>query len=127
MPQLPADKIMRLLPLLSSDKDGEVVATARAIGRTLASSGLNWHVLADATRKGLETVLCQPEPRAPRLHPQADPEIAAAFEALDGKAVDPWAAQFIAGTFRQFLARGTLSPKQKAKLLEIARKYGGAA
>ena len=41
-------KIAKLLPLLASDQDGEVVATARAIGRTLAAGGSDFHALATA-------------------------------------------------------------------------------
>jgi hypothetical protein len=40
------EKIARLIPLLSSDKDGEVVATARAIERTLKARGCDLHDLA---------------------------------------------------------------------------------
>src|SRR5690606_12890759 len=36
-------KIGKLIPRLASDHDGEVVATARAIVRTLASSGHDLH------------------------------------------------------------------------------------
>jgi hypothetical protein len=32
--------------MLSSDKDGEVLATVRAIARTLNGAGLDWHDLA---------------------------------------------------------------------------------
>jgi hypothetical protein len=39
---------VKLLPLLASEHDGEVVAAARAIGRTLAAAGLDWHALANA-------------------------------------------------------------------------------
>ena len=39
-------KVAKLLPMLASDRDGEVVATARAIGRTLRVAGLDLHVLA---------------------------------------------------------------------------------
>ena len=38
----------KLIPRLGSTSDGEVVATARAIGRTLKASGLDWHDLAGA-------------------------------------------------------------------------------
>ena len=41
-------QILKLLPLLGSDKDGEVVATARAICRTLSSAGIDLHHLAAA-------------------------------------------------------------------------------
>jgi hypothetical protein len=39
-------KLVKLLPLFASDKDGEVVATARAIGRTLEAAGADFHDLA---------------------------------------------------------------------------------
>lgn len=38
----------KLLRMLSSDSDGEVVAAARAIGRVLEAHKLDWHALADA-------------------------------------------------------------------------------
>jgi hypothetical protein len=46
-----ADKLGKLLRLLASDRDGEVVAAAKAIKRTLASADLDIHALAD----GVET------------------------------------------------------------------------
>ena len=39
-------RLAKLLPLLSSDQPGEVVATARAIGATLQRGGMDWHDLA---------------------------------------------------------------------------------
>ena len=39
------DKLISLIPRLGSDKDGEVVATARAITRQLAKTGADWHTL----------------------------------------------------------------------------------
>jgi hypothetical protein len=50
------DKLGKLLRLLSSDKDGEVLAATAAIKRTLATEGLDIHGLADA--------LCRPALRA---------------------------------------------------------------
>jgi hypothetical protein len=41
-----ASKISKLLPLLASDKDGEVLGAARAIHRTLQSAGSDLHDLA---------------------------------------------------------------------------------
>jgi hypothetical protein len=43
---LPALKVSKLIPLLASDHDAEIVATARAIGRTLSGAGLSFHELA---------------------------------------------------------------------------------
>ena len=34
--------------MLSSDRDGEIVAAANAVGRLLEAAGLDWHDLADA-------------------------------------------------------------------------------
>lgn len=48
---IPADiatKLAKLLPRLGSEHDGEIVATVRAIGRTLSAAGLDWHALAAA-------------------------------------------------------------------------------
>ncbi|MEH3117017.1 MAG: hypothetical protein PGN25_05235 [Methylorubrum populi] len=41
-----SDKLTKLIPLLGSDKDGEALGAARAIGRTLKSAGLDLHALA---------------------------------------------------------------------------------
>jgi len=40
------DKLAKLVLMLSSDRDGEVVAAARAIGRSLRAVGTDWHELA---------------------------------------------------------------------------------
>jgi hypothetical protein len=42
-----ANKLKRFIRLLSSDSDGEVVAAARALNRTLKGAKLDIHVLAD--------------------------------------------------------------------------------
>ena len=41
-------RVSKLVALLSSGHDGEVVAAVRAIGRTLGSAGLSFHDLAAA-------------------------------------------------------------------------------
>jgi hypothetical protein len=47
-----ADKLSKLVRMLTSDHDGEVVAAARSIDRTLRSAGLDIHVLAAAIERG---------------------------------------------------------------------------
>jgi hypothetical protein len=42
-----ASKLCNLVRMLSSNQDGEIIAAARAIGRTLAGHGLDFHALAD--------------------------------------------------------------------------------
>ncbi len=46
-----ADRLGKFIRLLSSDRDGEVVAAARAIMRTLQAEKLDIHVLAGAIEK----------------------------------------------------------------------------
>ncbi len=58
------DKLSVLIPRLASDKDGEVVATARAIGRQLAKAGTDWHDLADRLTSAPETPAEGHEPPA---------------------------------------------------------------
>jgi hypothetical protein len=41
-----APRLAKLVPLLGSDKPGEVAAAVAAIGRTLRGAGLDWHTLA---------------------------------------------------------------------------------
>jgi hypothetical protein len=41
------DRLMKLIRLLSSDKDGEALAAVRAIEKTLKASGKSFHDLAD--------------------------------------------------------------------------------
>jgi hypothetical protein len=43
-----ADKLGKLIRMLSSDRDGEVIAAARALQRTLLSAGTDLHALAGA-------------------------------------------------------------------------------
>lgn len=50
-----APRLARLLRLLASDQDGEVIAAACAIGRTLKSVALDFHDLARAV-EGHEVV-----------------------------------------------------------------------
>jgi hypothetical protein len=40
------ERLRKLLLMLSSDRDGEVVAAARSIGRALRGNGSDWHDLA---------------------------------------------------------------------------------
>src|SRR4051812_22150318 len=50
-------RLAKLLPLLSSDKSGEVVAAANAIGRTLATVNADWHDLVAHLQSEPRTVV----------------------------------------------------------------------
>jgi hypothetical protein len=75
-----APKLAKLLPLLASDKDGEVVATARAIGRTLEAAGADFHDLAAL------------------ISPESTPQPSGRQEADDGPrmSAEQWSAAIIA-------------------------------
>jgi hypothetical protein len=47
-------RLGKLFPVLSSDKDGEVLAAVRAISGAIAAEGLDWHDLAATVSSTLE-------------------------------------------------------------------------
>ena len=57
--QVDADKVGKLVRLLASDRDGEVLAAVAALKRTLGAGGADLNDLADALVAGLK-------PRTPR-------------------------------------------------------------
>jgi hypothetical protein len=46
-----APRLRKLVLMLSSSADAEVVGAARAIGRALADAGTDWHSFADAVTR----------------------------------------------------------------------------
>lgn len=113
-----ADRLAKLIPRLASDHDGEVVATARAIGQTLAGAGLDFHDLA-AGLTGPPAHQDWPEV-APKTRRRRRPSMQ---RMADGLAAHPdatdWARSFAADLAR-LLRRGyKLSAKQKARLRVI--------
>jgi len=65
-----APKLTKLLPLLGSDKDGEVLATVSAIARLLSGAGLDWHDLAALIEHGYQTP-ARPQANGPRWQDMA--------------------------------------------------------
>lgn len=127
------DKLGKLLPMLSSEHNGERIGAVAAIGRVLKNAGYDWHDLT-----GLLTAATP----APPLHrPQAaDDDMPLAM--LDRELVDLVAA--IRATGMRFTARSEeflnsllerarhydvvhLSPKQKRWLEDLALKARGAS
>jgi len=69
-------RVAMLIPRLSSDFDGEIVATVKAIGRTLATENQDWHSLADIIREPGNSVPARSPKQAPqpkRTTPSAPP------------------------------------------------------
>lgn len=48
IPAAIVERLAKLIPMLASDKDGEVIATVRAIARTLETGGSDFHALASS-------------------------------------------------------------------------------
>src|SRR4051794_21278435 len=61
-----APKLSKLIPMLATDHDGEVIATVRAISRTLNGAGLDFHSLVEA--------LGEHKPTKAHLHPPRKPQ-----------------------------------------------------
>ncbi len=111
-------KLERLVPRLGSDSDGEVIATVRAIGRTLAGSNLDWHDLAAALKA--------PDRREPPAGLRD--LLAVAVWCRDRAAhLNGREANFVATVARQLAAGRPISPKQRAWLATIydALREGG--
>ncbi|KQP77430.1 hypothetical protein [Methylobacterium sp. 37f] len=97
-PKIPAatlDRLAKLLPHLASEHDGEVVATARAIGRTLTVAGLDWHDLAGAIQAPLleATMSAAPKRSSSSAFRDIDPSASCSRPGMrlwDTQRVEPW-------------------------------------
>ena len=69
VPAAIAPRVGQLIRLLASDRDGEVVAAARALARTLTSVGQDFHTLADSVERSAPaaSVHYECDPRADEL------------------------------------------------------------
>ncbi|KAB0680068.1 hypothetical protein F6X38_09665 [Aureimonas leprariae] len=132
-----APKLSKLLPLLGSDKDGEVIATARAIGRTLSAAGLDFHALAEAIERPpvvLTVAARRPQqsrkPSPPRPSP-FDSELLRLVAVLrvQQTRLKHGEADFLDSMFVALSSGRQASPKQEQWLRDIDRRLhmAGAA
>jgi len=100
-----APKLAKLILLLGSDQDGEVLAAARAIGRTLGAVKADWHDLVRALTVEEE--------------PDAQADLPFILRCLHGHpALTEWESKFI-GSIVQQQARGrAISDKQRSCILK---------
>ena len=96
-------KLAALLPRLASDCDGEVVATARAIGRQLRRAGADWHALAEAVTA---------EPQEPEPDPEADARDVVLWLAKRAQRLRPKERAFI-NDLAAYVRLGTFRPTAK--------------
>lgn len=115
------DKMLRkMIPLLASDQDSEVVATVSAIGKILKGAGYDFFDLADSLIKPKHAISA-PAPRQRRTWR----EIAAYCQDHDGGQLSNGERRFVTSLVRQ-LSRGRgPSAKQLAWLEDIYAKLQG--
>lgn len=102
-----APRLGQFIRMLGSDRDGEVIAAARALGRALASVGADFHSLADAIERSAETSR-QHEVSAP-----ADHRATARWLLTSGASLSAMERSFVANMANRF---GPLSERQEAWL-----------
>jgi hypothetical protein len=114
-------KITAILPRLSSPFDGEVVASAKAIGRTLESAGFDWHDLAARISRPLLEARAdrgeQSPPTWSSIHPDDRPGFLQWL--LDEAKLSPWERNFLVNVRRYWCS---LSEKQIAVIDKIIRR-----
>ena len=119
-------KLAKLVPRLASDADGEIVATVRAIDRTLRSAGADWHDFTSALTPALTPPrpALRPEPRPQR--PQTWLEIAnwCALCPQAGK-LSSKEAVFVLDMVRNLRRYREPTEKQAKWLRSIFEKLGG--
>jgi hypothetical protein len=105
-------RIPMLIRLLASDSDGEVVAAARALRRTLCGAGLDMNDLADC----LEIPSQQSPANRPCMWSRMTSQHRVQFleMALRGDVFSRWEREFAQSVREQLRAGRRLSPKQDA-------------
>ena len=115
-------RLAKLLPRLASNHDGEVVATAAAIARTLEASGRDLHDLAEHVAAPSRTVIVyRDRPNDAASAPPADPAETITW-CLDAGAerMSEWEITFVRSLGQQIVRGKPPSPKQIAVLDDIA-------
>lgn len=122
-------KLTLLLPLLASDKDGEVTAAARQIGKALAADGKDFHDLVKALGRE-PTVVYRTVFREPEPEPQSDWQAMAAYCAKHRFDLAPREADFVVDMEAKLSRWREPTEKQAAWLQSIwtklRRRYGEA-
>ena len=106
----PMERLSNLIRRLSTNHDGEVVATVRAIERALRAEGHDWHDLADQ----LTTEIHEP----PSLH-------AMAAWLHDRPSLSQWERDFVPSVLGRLRAGARLTDKQEQALRRAYARHGG--
>ena len=120
-------KLSRLVPRLASDADGEIVATVRAINRTLRGAGLDWHDFTSALAPALPPPQrhARPDPQShrPRTHYEIAEWCRQRASAVAG-VLGSKKTQFVCDMTRLLRTRQP-TERQRAWLLAIYQRLGG--
>jgi hypothetical protein len=133
LPPAVRDKLGKLLPMLSSDHDGERVGAVAAIDRVLRSNNCDWHDLAAS----IGTPMPAREPPRRHTHDNGASTTMNAGDLIDlitmvrdsGAWIGSRSEDFLDGLLERAGRFPTvyLSPKQKQWLDDLALKAKGAA
>ncbi len=116
LPSTILPRVQRMIRLLDSPQDGEVLAAARALQRTLAEKGLSFHDLAAAVRTSTDpsTLRRQRTARTPTPDPPPFYRTKPKWDDLRGFQKRDW--------LTVFLNKLQLSPSQKALISDYRVK-----
>ena len=115
-------KLGKLIPRLATDHDGEVVATVRAIARTLSSAGLDWHDLTKAVTRDPEAVVVDRDRK-----PESWWEIAAWCRDNDRGRLNPKERQFVNDMCGRLIHGGEPTERQGSWLRAIYSRLGAGS
>ncbi|WP_353857967.1 hypothetical protein [Azospirillum formosense] len=126
--RLIAPKLAKLLPVLSSDKPGEVVNAAAAITRALTAAGTDWHDLtalltaAPAPPQGATPH----QGAAPAPRPGPVTSWGAARRLWENPALlNDWERVFVSSILDRLRSGKPLSERQAATLTRVYRRHLG--
>lgn len=111
-----APRLAKLVPLLSSDQPGEVVAAAAAIGRALESIGATWHDLAARITVGATPPAPPPTSQRPDLAFKRMAETLLRRPDLSRRR-----REFLLGMLDCFERRGWFTPRQRTSIADTWR------
>ncbi len=118
-----SEKLTILIPRLGSDRDGEIVATVKAIGRQLSKNGSDWHDLA--ARLTAPAMAHHPEPDADYGGVSSCREALDWIVAHDAGLLSMKEARFIHDMRRNLARWGRPTPKQADWIDALLEKTGG--
>lgn len=124
-----APKIAKLIPRLATNHDGEVVATVRAIERTLKSAGFDFHTLAHALEEEPQekvVVVYRDRPKN-ATDPDTWAEVAKWCRENDRERLSPKEREFVRDMAARLVCDGEPTEKQAAWLRAIYAKLRKAA